>query len=116
MERHTARAPPSNIKDALREAPLGHFQAVVMKLVEELGEDAYGFKIEKILETISIDTSQIYSTFKKLENRTFLQKVGERKSDQGGPPRKVWKLTPKGRQALQETLAHYQAVVLLLQR
>ena len=95
---------------------IGHLQAIVLKKLDDLGKDAFGYKVLETLclETrVFIDPSQIYSSMRKLATRipALIEQVGEpRKSPQGGPPVKIFQLTAAGHAALKATCAHHRAV------
>ena len=95
------------------EPPLGHLQALIMKKVDDLGSNAYGYKILEQLcadTKVWIDVSQIYGGLRRLsEDKKYLVLAGERKEGRG-PPMKIYKLTPTGRAALKTAAAHYKAL------
>jgi len=97
------------------EPPLGHLQALILKKVSELGSEAYGYRIltELCKDTkVWIDVSQIYGGLRRLsaDDKKYVELVGERPSEGGGPPMKIYKLTAAGRAALKATAAHYKAL------
>jgi DNA-binding PadR family transcriptional regulator len=97
----------------LDEAPLGHLQALIAKKLQELGSDAFGYKVleELSLETrVWIDHSRVYATIRSLLNGKYIKQVGTRDSPVGGPPVKIYELTAAGAAALNATVAHYQAM------
>lgn len=105
---------------AFSEPPLGHLQAVIISKFEKLGRDAYGYKL---LEEVSRESgswsnpTQIYTAIRNLANKTptpYLEHSETRDSKDGGPPFKVYKVTPAGRAALKETIAHYRAILAVI--
>jgi DNA-binding PadR family transcriptional regulator len=97
----------------LDEPPLSHLQALILKKLDDLGDEAYGYKVIEglSLETgVWLDPSQVYTNIKKMSGKGFLAKPDVRQPPEGGPPVKVYKLTPAGRDALRSTAEHYQAV------
>jgi DNA-binding PadR family transcriptional regulator len=98
----------------LDEAPLGHLQALVLKKLDDLKSEAFGYNV---LEQLSIDSgvwidhSQIYTTIRRFLDRkpALIEKVAERAQPRG-PKLKIYKLTAAGRAALKSTTAHYRAV------
>jgi DNA-binding PadR family transcriptional regulator len=99
----------------LDEPPLGHLQALILKKLDELGSEAFGYNVleQLSLETLVwIDPSAIYSAIRRMssEEKGYIELVEERKSPQGGPPLKIYKLTAAGRAALKTTTEHYRAV------
>ena len=105
----------------LDDPPMGHLQAIVLKSIAELegSNDASGYDV---LEALSItcgawiDHSQIYASIRKLLSTSkkrpqpYIESSGERRSQDGGPPYKLYRLTAAGRSALEATHAHYVAV------
>lgn len=120
----------SKVVPLLDDPPLGHLQAIVLKVLDDLGPDAFGYNALETLSRICgtrLDHAQVYSSIRKLLKRTekidnlevpvpFLQLVGTRKSSDGGPPIKIYKLTPAGRAALETTAHHHAAVAAYLNR
>lgn len=101
----------------LDDPPLGHLQAIILKKLDELGRDAFGYKVLEQLSEYTgvwIDHSQIYASIRKLINHKYMVLLEERKSQDGGPPFKVYKLTPEGRAALKSTAEHHTAVAQFL--
>ena len=99
----------------LDEPPLGHLQALILKKLDELGSEAFGYNVleQLSLQTLVwIDPSAIYSAIRRMssEEKKYIELVEERKSPQGGPPLKIYKLTAAGRAALRSVAAHHQAV------
>jgi DNA-binding PadR family transcriptional regulator len=99
----------------LEEPELSHLQALILKKFDDLGEEAYGYKVIEglSLETgVWLDPSQVYTNVKKMSDggKGFLAKPDVRQLPEGGPPVKVYKLTAAGRAALKSTAEHYQAV------
>jgi len=95
---------------------IGHLQAIILKKLEQLGAEAFGYKVfeQLCIETgVWIDVSQIYSSIRKLADRDppLIEQDGPpRRSPDGGPPLKYYKLTAAGRAALKSTAAHHRAV------
>jgi len=97
----------------LDDPPLGHLQAIILKKLDDLGKEAFGFNVlEKLsVETgVWIDPSQVYASIRKLNDKEFIQHVETRRSPDGGPPLKIYKLTAAGRAALKAVATHHQAV------
>lgn len=115
MEKSARLAPRSSHHvPMLDDPPLGHLQAIVAKKMDELGKDASGFKVieELSVETgVWIDPSQVYASIRKLEGKKgFIERVATRRSEDGGPPLKIYRLTAAGRAALKAVTAHHRAV------
>jgi DNA-binding PadR family transcriptional regulator len=96
----------------LDEPPLGHLQAIILKKLDDLGDEAFGYNV---LEQLSIesavwmDHAQIYSSIRRLLDKELIALVAKR-HQRRGPPLKIYKLTAAGRVALKSTTAHYRAV------
>lgn len=102
----------------LDEPPLGHLQAIILKTLADLGDEACGYKVvEKLIRKtrVSIDASQIYASIRKFRTRRFVSRPIKRKSGEGGPPLKIYRITPAGRTALTVTAEHYRAVLSYLE-
>jgi DNA-binding PadR family transcriptional regulator len=98
----------------LDDPPLGHLQALILKTLDDLGSDAFGYgALEKLsIESgVWIDHSQIYATIRRFLNRDppLIEHVTTREQKRG-PPLKIYKLTVAGRAALKATAVHYRAV------
>src|SRR5690349_22052488 len=83
---------------------LGHLQALVLKKLDELGPDAFGYNV---LQQLSIDCgawidhSQIYSAIRRfLDKDPPLIEHIDTRPQKRGPPLKIYKLTPAGRAVL----------------
>jgi DNA-binding PadR family transcriptional regulator len=105
----------------LDEPPLGHLQALILKKLDELGDDAFGYKAleELSLETkVWIDHARVYATIASLVKRKdkYIELSGTKPSPVGGPPVKLYRLTAAGRAGLEATAAHYQAMAERLTR
>lgn len=97
------------------EPPLGVLQAMILKKMDELGDEAFGFKALEalMLETGEwFDPSLVYGSIRKLadKERKFLEPAGTRRSPDGGPPLKMYRVTAAGRAAIKATAAYHRAV------
>ncbi len=84
----------------LDEPPLGHLQALILKKLDDLGSEAFGYNVleQLSLQTLVwIDPSQIYSSIRRMvsEEKKYIELVEERKSPEGGPPLKIYKLSDR---------------------
>ncbi len=97
----------------LDEPPVGFMQAIVLKLLDEMGpEQAYGYNVlEHItLETgVWIDPGLVYGSIRKLLDKELIEENGTRPQP-NGPPLKLYKVSAAGRAALKSAFAHYQAL------
>ena len=101
---------------ALDDPEIGHLQGLVLKTLEDLGSEAYGYNAVKYMSQhfgVWLDVSQIYTSIRKLLNKKpepLVELVAERASPDGGPPFKIYKLTSAGRAVLKSVGAHHRAV------
>jgi hypothetical protein len=103
------------------EAPLGALQAMILKKMDELGHEAFGFKVLEalMLETGEwFDPSLVYGNMRRMaeKERKFIEQTGTRPSPDGGPPLKIYRVTAAGRAAIKATAAYYRAVADRLER
>ena len=111
---YVARQTPEEFQDPV----LGYMQAIVLKTIADLGDEAFGYKVCDVLsqDGIKIDHSQVYTAIGKLERRRLISSGGSRKSNKGGPPQKMYKVTETGRQTLIMVIAHHVSVAAYLQK
>ena len=93
----------------MAETPIGEFEQLVMLALVRVGEDAYGVPIHEELAARarrSVSVAAVYKTLERLEAKGYVStRIGEPTAERGGRRRKYFKLEPKGRQALRESLA-----------
>jgi DNA-binding PadR family transcriptional regulator len=100
----------------LDQPPIGHLQALILKTLDDLGSEAFGYNV---LETLSIelrvwiDHAQIYGAIRRLEVAGMIVKVEERKQSRA-PPLKIYRLTATGHTALRDTAEHHAAMAAFL--
>jgi PadR family transcriptional regulator, regulatory protein PadR len=83
---------------------LGELQHLVMLAVVRLRDDAYGAAIRDELRRVagrSVSVQTVWVTLVRLEEQG-LTASGEVAAPEGGRPRRVFRLTPAGWQALEE--------------
>ena len=105
----------SNLVD---DPPLGHLQALVLKTLYDLGDDAFGQKALtelSIAAGVQLDTPDVYSSIKRLMRRAYV-KLEQIRRQPGGPPVKIYKVTGPGLEALKITADHHRAVTAYLDR
>ena len=95
---------------------LGHLQTMILKVIVELGAEAYGSRIQGVLKDRlgRTDHSQVYASISKLLARGFIRRVKVQRSARGGAPMKLLVATPDGVEAIQSVVAHHKAVVAFL--
>jgi len=103
------------------EPPLGALQAYILKKMDELGDEAFGYKVfeEMMLETGErFNPSLVYGNIRKMADKElkFLEFAGMRPSPDGGPPLKIYRVTAAGRAAIKTTASYYHAVADRLER
>ncbi|MEM7512231.1 MAG: helix-turn-helix transcriptional regulator [Bacteroidota bacterium] len=83
---------------------IGEFQELILLVVIILQNDAYGASIKGELEDrlkTNISVGSIQSSLQRLEEKEYLtSKVGEATPIRGGRRKKLYKITPTGRQVL----------------
>ncbi|MEL6190802.1 MAG: helix-turn-helix transcriptional regulator [Bacteroidota bacterium] len=83
---------------------IGEFQELILLVVIILQNDAYGASIKGELEErlkTNISVGSIQSSLQRLEEKEYLtSKVGEATPIRGGRRKKLYKITPTGRQVL----------------
>lgn len=93
----------------MAETPIGEFEQLVMLALLRVGEDAYGVPIHEELAARarrSVSVAAVYKTLERLEAKGYVStRIGEPTAERGGRRRKYFKLEPKGRHALRESLA-----------
>ena len=110
------QSPPPDIEAALRkfqrELSSGVVALALLAVLSRAGEPMYGYQIAKTLErfgegVLSGKQSALYPVLRNLEGAAFLAShVGP--SD-AGPPRRYYRITDAGRDALREWAAAWRA-------
>jgi Transcriptional regulator PadR-like family len=106
-------AAKSGKAQASNRAPLGGFALKMMQAITELGDEAYGAKIEEWLDAAkqSVDQGQVYVTGKRLVERGFLSTDTVPNKTRGGKYTvKVYRPTKAGRQAIADSAEAYDAL------
>jgi len=86
---------------------LGEFQELVMLTVGMLYEDAYGVSIKDEIKrqtgrTVTLST--VHAALNRLEDKGFLVSwMGEATEERGGRPKRLFRITAYGKQALEES-------------
>jgi DNA-binding PadR family transcriptional regulator len=88
---------------------LGELQQLTMLAVARLGKDAFGAAIRDELETVAhrrVSVPTVYVTLVRLEEEGLARSTEEpREDNRGGRARRVFRLTPAGWKALEESRA-----------
>lgn len=89
----------------MKKYQLGEFEEVVMLIVGVLYDEAYGvaikFEIEKRVNR-SVSVGALQSALRRLEEKGYLEsREGEITPHRGGKPKRYFKITAYGKQALQ---------------
>lgn len=105
---------PKKRIDFREEPPLGALQAYILKKMDELGE-TFGFKVleEMMLETGEwFDPSLVYGNIRKMSAKElkYLEFAGMQRSQDGGPPLKMYRVTSNGRAAIRATASYHDAM------
>ncbi len=84
----------------------GVLELCVLSLLH--GRDFYGYELSEYLAThIQISAGSVYPILRKLKNEDLLTVYLQEES--GGPPRKYYSLTPKGRMQFEKDKEDYLA-------
>ena len=79
---------------------LGEFEQMVMLVILQLGDDAYGARIrERLVEEIGRDPSEgaLYTTLKRLETKAMVTaRSADASPERGGRPRRYYAPTDAG--------------------
>lgn len=101
--------------EAFNKPLLGPMQAVVLRMLLDLGPNAAGSYVVQVLEELAnlrLDHGQVYNSMSKLEEDGMIEFSHQVKPvGRVGPPQKIYVVTDKGREALQEARAHFAAVL-----
>ena len=88
---------------------LGELQELVMLAVGVLYDDAYGVSIKEEIERQtgrSITLSTAHAALNRLEDKGFLiSRMGGATEERGGRPKRLFRVTAYGKQALEESRA-----------
>lgn len=84
---------------------LGEFEELVLLTVGVLNDNAYGVSVKSEIESQSgrkVTLSAAHAALSRLEEKGFLESgFGPATSERGGKPKRLFKLTNLGREALQ---------------
>ena len=86
---------------------LGEFQELVMLTVGLLYDDAYGVSIKDEIKTQTgrtVTLSTVHAALNRLEDKGFLKsQLGGATEERGGRPKRLFRVTAYGKQALEES-------------
>ncbi len=86
---------------------LGELEHMILLVVLDQGEDAYGMSIRAALDTRvgrKISRSATYLTLERLGNKGYLNtRMGDPNPERGGRAKRYFELTTAGREALRES-------------
>jgi len=85
----------------------GLFSIVVLHVIRESNEPIHGYLITKSLEDLTdgilfIQAGTLYPILKNLENNRLIEHEMVKSTE--GPPRKIYRITPDGRNALERLM------------
>jgi DNA-binding PadR family transcriptional regulator len=90
-----------------RRGYLGDLELMVLLGLVRLGEDAYGVPIAEELREIAgreVALGSIYAALERLERKQFVTStLGEPTPERGGRAKRYFRITAKGRRALETT-------------
>lgn len=85
-------------------------------LLSLLPAQRHGYAIMKEVETLSagrveLSTGTLYGALKRLWEQEWLERVDDGEQDEGGRPRKAYRLTNLGRRVLEAEIGRLEALV-----
>jgi PadR family transcriptional regulator PadR len=87
----------------------GEFEQMLMLVIMQLGDDAYGARIrEQLIEDVGREPSAgaLYTTLKRLETKGYVTaRTGEVSADRAGRPRRYYRPTEAGTASLRRSRA-----------
>ena len=87
----------------------GEFELLVLLAIVRLGDDAYGVTIREEVEretSRTLTLGAVYKTLGRLEGKGHLEtRMAPPTKERGGRRKKLYALTPAGREATQRSLA-----------
>ena len=75
--------------------------AATLKILNSLAAAPKGLHGYALMQASSLASGTLYPILKRLTDRGWLEKNWESGEDEAGPPRRIYRLTPLGRQQLQ---------------
>ncbi len=86
---------------------LGELELMILLVLINLGDDAYGVPISRELERHrgrEVSLSSVYASLERMEGKGLVtSELGEPLQERGGRARRYFRITPKGLQQAQET-------------
>jgi len=93
---------------AAMKANLGEFEQMVLLALARLDENGYGMSVRDEIETQTerdVSLGAVYKALWRLERKGLLvSRVGEPAPERGGRRKRLYRLSPTGRKALQESV------------
>ena len=93
---------------------LGEFEQLVLFALLELGDDAYGVSIRRMIEERtgrSLSAGAVYTTLKRLENRGLVRgRFGPPTPTRGGRRKRCYELLPEGARTLKTSYDNLSAM------
>jgi len=87
----------------------GEFEQMLMLVILQLGDDAYGARIrERLIEDVGREPSAgaLYTTLKRLETKGYVSaREGDSGADRAGRPRRYYRPTEAGTASLRRSRA-----------
>jgi len=103
-------------KPSAREILLGPIEALVIKAVVALEDEAYGITIFDAVRTVyaSMSFGSVYTALERLTWKGYLEsRMGEPEPTRGGRAKKFYRATPAGQKALNVTLRSLSAEIIV---
>jgi len=91
-------------------SPLGQFEQLVLTAILSLGDDAYGVTIharaEELMRPRRCQLGAVYATLDRMEEKGLVvSRLSEPTAQRGGRKRRLYRLSPRGEEALGDSAA-----------
>ncbi len=95
-------------------------EATFLILLSLASGSRHGYAIQKDVKTLSVDrvflsTGTLYGALKRLVEQGWIERLGEDGSEEGGRPRKEYRLSEQGRRIFNAEAARLQHLVQVIQ-
>ena len=94
--------------------PLGDLEQLVLLAILQLGDDAYGVTIARILREKAgrdLAMATVYTTLDRLETKGYLESsLGEPSAERGGKRKRYFRVNAAGQRAVRDSLTALHAL------
>jgi DNA-binding PadR family transcriptional regulator len=103
-----------------RPSPLGQFEQLVLAAILALGDDAYGVTIharaEALMRPRGCQLGAVYATLDRMEEKGLIvSRLSDPTPQRGGRKRRLYRLSPRGEEALGDSAAIARRVVAVVE-